>query len=191
MMPSEVNPPIPFRSSMLASAALAIALLLAGFGESAVAQPPGERTIHLQATEMDAYRAADRFPKDFPGATRRAFPQYFGDPDDHSDQGGAPGYYLFLSGEDEFRIGSYMWLPQGDFVVYQGQRITLEMLGVRGTTHQSVLLDPEGKELAGFTVYRGGLEVVDFTVEKVGVYRLICLDHQPTMTLHIHSLPSP
>lgn len=150
----------------------------------------GERRVHLQATEMDAIRAADRFPEGYPHKTREDFPQYFGDPDDHTDRAGAPGYYLSLQDDNTYRIGSYMWLPAQDIIAYQGERLRLEILGVRGDSHRSVILDPDGAEVAAFTVYRGGLEVIDFTAAKAGVYQVICTEHQPTMTAYIHVLPT-
>lgn len=152
-----------------------------------------ERTIYVQATEMDARRAVERDP--FPRETVAKYPEYFGDGEDPFERGGAPGYYLFMTSEDEWRIGSYMFVPQ-EVIAYQGERLTLEIFGVRGGTHGTILEDPEGNRVQEpdgedivFSVHRGELKKIEFTVEKSGIYHLICYDHQPTMVMNIHVLP--
>jgi plastocyanin len=167
-------------------------LLVAACGSDSK-QEPTARTIYVQATELDSTRTLTQ--DQFPQATRDAFPQYFGPANEPATSGGVGGYYLFMSSEQGWRIGSYMFVPS-DVVVYQGDEITLEFLGVRGGHHGNILFDPSNnpvKDSSGneirFDVYRGELKQVTFTAEKRGVYRLVCLDHGPTMTMAIHVLP--
>ena len=69
-----------------------------------------QRTIYIQATEMDARRSTGQDP--FPQETIDAWPDYFGPGDDPFDRAGKGGYYLFMTAEDEWRIGSYMFVPR-------------------------------------------------------------------------------
>lgn len=183
------------RSSWAFIAAVGALFLSAGCGDPLDDEPQraGERTIHVQATEQDAHRATADDP--FPTETIEEFPQYFGDGEDPFDRAGLEGYYLFMTEEDEWRIGSYLFLPQ-EIVAYQGEEITLEVFGVRGSEHGTVLQGPDETVVEGtdgepveFVVVRGGLEAVTFVAEEPGLYRLICYDHPPTMTTNIHVLP--
>jgi plastocyanin len=159
---------------------------LAACGDSAAegsAFQPSDRYIHVQATELDARRTLDQNP--FPQETLDAWPEYFGE----DGTGGAEGYYLFMSGDEEWRIGSYMFLPQ-EMTFVQGDRVTMEVLGVRGSEHETVLAGPDGFEPIQFNVKRGELHSIEFTVDQPGLYQLICLTHPPTMTSNILVLPS-
>lgn len=151
--------------------------------ETGTGLEPSERYIHVQATELDARRSVDQTP--FPKGTLDDFPEYFGD----DGKGGAEGYYLFMTGDDEWRVGSYVYLPQ-EITFIQGDRVTMEVFGIRGNEHHSILVGPEGFDPIEFTVLRGGLEKVEFTVDQPGLYQLICLTHPPTMTTNIHVLPA-
>ncbi len=163
---------------------LGIAAVACG-SDSEASNNPGERTIYLQATEQDARRGVDR--TEFPQHTRDAHPGLFGPADDPFESAGSGGYYLFMTSEDEWRVGSYMYLPQ-EIIAYKGEEITLEILGVRGNQHHSILVDPDGERLDDVNVERGGLHTMSFTADKAGIYELVCADHQPTMTTYIHVL---
>lgn len=182
---------------VVALSGVGVALLLVAAActssEGSVAAEPGERTLYVQATELDARRGLDQDP--FPQDTRDAFPDYFGPADDPFDSAGAPGYYLFMTEEEEWRIGSYMFIPQ-EATVYEGDQVTMEILGVRGGHHGNILVDPDGERVQGpdgndirFDVKRGELHQIEFTADKTGVYQLICVDHTPTMAMNIHVLP--
>jgi hypothetical protein len=176
--------------------AFAAAAALAAYTPShaQVVVESGERTIHVQATELDARRKLAQSA--FPQATRDAFPERFGPSDDPGARGG--GYYLFMTSEDEWRIGSYMFVPQ-EVIAYQGERLTLEIFGVRGGHHGNVLFGPDGKQvnvkaldgsaIEKFDVNRGELHVIQFTADEPGLYRLVCVDHLPTMAMNIHVFP--
>lgn len=151
------------------------------------------RRLHVQATELDARRSTEDTP--FPQQTREEYEEYFGPADEPFTREGQPGYYLFMTEEDEWRVGSYQFLPS-EAIAYKGEDLALEVLGVRGDSHATVLEDPTGGPVVGpdgeeieFTVNRGGLEVIEFTVDQTGLYQLICYDHLPTMIMNIHVLP--
>lgn len=144
---------------------------------------PSDRYIHVQATELDARRTLDQ--NAFPQETLDAWPEYFGE----DGTGGTSGYYLFMSGDEEWRIGSYLFLPQ-EMTFIQGDRVTMEVLGVRGSEHHNVLVGPDGFESIEFTVKRGELHSIEFTVDQPGLYQLHCLTHPPTMTSNILVLPA-
>jgi plastocyanin len=165
--------------------ALVGAAVVACGGDSGAAGNPGERTVYLQATEQDARRGVDQTA--FPQHTRDAYPHYFGPEGEPFESAGMGGYYLFMTSDDEWRVGSYMYLPQ-EMIVYEGERITLEILGVRGNEHHTILVDPDGENVGETTVERGGVHTLQFTAEKPGIYELICVDHPPTMTTYIHVL---
>jgi len=160
--------------------------------DSEAAKDPGERTIYFQATEQDARRAIAQTA--FPQETRDGFAEYFGPADKPTESGGAPGYYLFQTSDTEWRVGSYMFLPH-EIVAYEGEKLTFEILGVRGDEHQMVLTGPDGevaKDTSGKEikplVKRGGLGVVEFVAGEPGVYSLVCTTHAPNMTAYIHVL---
>jgi plastocyanin len=172
---------------------LAGLFLLACGGDGDGKQDPTARTIYVQATEFDSTRTLSQDA--FPQATRDAFPQYFGPATEPATSGGAGGYYLFMTSDTAWRIGSYVFLPS-EAVVYQGDEVTLEFIGVRGGSHGNVLMDPNnnpvkdsnGSELR-FDIKRGEVQKVTFTASKRGIYRVVCADHGPTMSMAIHVLP--
>lgn len=180
------------RGLLVAALGLIGAAAIACSDDSKTSSGPGERTIYLQATELDARRAIEQTA--FPQETRDSFPEYFGPADKPSESGGAPGYYLFQTSDKEWRVGSYMFLPP-EVTAYQGERLTFEILGVRGDEHHIILYGPDGevvKSTGGddvdLVVKRGGLGVVEFAVNDAGMYSLVCVTHSPTMNSIIHVL---
>jgi plastocyanin len=149
--------------------------------EASTGLQPSDRYIHVQATELDARRSFEQDP--FPQATLDQWPDYLGE-----DGRGGAGYYLFDVDGEEWRIGSYLYLPQ-EITFIQGDQVTMEIFGIRGSEHETVLEGP-GLESQHFTVKRGELHQIEFTVDEPGHYQLICLTHQPTMTTNIHVLPA-
>ena len=128
----------------------------------------GERTIYMAAIEPKGSATVDKEP--FPA---EALP--------------AGGGYA-LEGPDEegaWTVETYRWLP-GGITVVQGDKVTLEILGVNGAMHASKV---EGYDIA-FDVKRGQVTTVTFTADKAGVFRIICSTHQPAMTGTLVVLPS-
>lgn len=83
-----------------------------------------------------------------------------------------------------WNVETYQWSP-GTITVVEGDRVTLEILGVNGSSHQSTI---EGYD-TDFEVKRGQLSKVDFTADKPGVFQIICRVHQPSMTGTLVVLP--
>ncbi len=81
-------------------------------------------------------------------------------------------------------MSTYRWDPN-QIIVNQGDEVTLEILGVNGKEHPSVI---EGYDIS-FTVKRGELTSVTFTADKAGVFALRCGIHQPSMVGELIVLP--
>jgi plastocyanin len=180
------------RILLISALGLIGAVAIACGGDSKAAPNSGERTIYLQATELDTSRTLEQ--NAFPQETRDAFPQYFGPADKPEENGGAGGYYLYMSKEDTWKIGSYMYLPQ-EITAYEGERLTLQILGVRGNEHHTILFGPDGEVVTGtdgadtdVVVKRGSLGIVTFAANEPGLYRLVCQTHGPNMGANIHVL---
>lgn len=71
-------------------------------------------------------------------------------------------------------------------VVYQGDKVTLNFVGVQGTNHY---VEVEG--IASFTLTRGQIHTVTFTADKVGTINYSCHLHMPNMHGEILVLPRP
>jgi plastocyanin len=66
-----------------------------------------------------------------------------------------------------------------------GRRVTLEILGVNGAEHPTVI---DGYDIS-FTVKRGQLTTVIFTAGKAGVFEYRCGIHEPSMVGELTVLP--
>ena len=180
-MSTRARPHLPLAA--LAALTLLLAACDTSTTDAETGLQPSERYVHVQATELDARRSFDDDP--FPQGTLDQWPEYFGE----DGRGGAEGYYLFESDEEEWRIGSYLYLPQ-EITLVQGDEVTMEIFGVRGSEHGTFLVDPDGETVEHFTVKRGDLHQIQFTADKAGRWQLTCVDHSPTMTTNIHVLPA-
>lgn len=128
----------------------------------------GERTIYLAAIEPKGSTTVEKEP--FPA---EALP---------------PGGGYVLKDPDDtgtWTVETYRWLP-GEITVVQGDEVTLEILGINGTSHPTVL---EGYDLS-FDVQRGKLTTVTFTADKPGIFRFVCSAHAPSMTGTLVVLPA-
>ncbi len=129
---------------------------------------PGERTIYLAAIEPKGSTTVDKEP--FPDTPLPAGAGYIlKEPDD----------------KGTWTVETYRWLPS-EITVVQGDKVTLEILGINGASHPSRI---EGYDLS-FDVKRGQLTTVTFTADKPGVFRIVCDAHPPTMTGSLIVLPS-
>lgn len=70
-------------------------------------------------------------------------------------------------------------------MVFQGDEITLEILGINGQSHPASI---EGYNL-DFTVKRGQLTTVNFVADKVGTFKIECRTHLPSMVGYLVVLP--
>ena len=83
-----------------------------------------------------------------------------------------------------WEISTYRWDPN-QVIVNQGDEVTLEILGVNGAEHPSVI---DGYDIS-FTVKRGQLTTVTFTADKAGVFVFRCGAHPPSMIGELIVLP--
>lgn len=154
--------PILLVAALVALGGLALGACARGTGLEAA-----ERTIYMAAIEPKGTTTVAKEP--FPTAALPA--------------GG--GYALAEPNErGEWTVETYRWLP-GEVTVVQGDRVTLEILGVNGESHPTRI---EGYGLE-FVVKRGQVTTVPFTADKAGIFRVVCTVHQPTMTGTLVVLP--
>jgi len=98
----------------------------------------------------------------------------------------AGGGYVLKAPDSTGRweVSTYQWQP-GFIVVNQGERVTLEIIGINGTEHLSSL----PPYVDTFTVKRGQLTKVTFTASRAGIFPIVCVNHQPSMTGYLVVLP--
>lgn len=156
------------RAPLLALVALAVLGLSACAGTAAAKLQPGERTVYLTAIEPKGSTTVDKEP--FPEASL------------------PPGGGYGLKPPDDtgtWQVETYVWLPS-EITVVEGDKVTLQVLGVNGSIHPSRI---EGYGVA-FEAKRGQVTTVTFTADKAGVFKIICDAHQPTMTGTLIVLPA-
>lgn len=155
--------------TVLAVAALATASVVA----LGVAQAPAgqaRRTIYLSAIEYKggANISGEAYPPaDEPG-TKPLAPLGGGYGLEEPDSTG------------RWEVESYRWEP-GLVVALEGERITLEIMGVNGARHDAMVVSPSGEEIP-FVVTRGRLTRVRFQADEAGIWRFVCATHPPAMT---------
>ncbi len=96
----------------------------------------------------------------------------------------------FDSGNSKnWRVASYVWTP-GSMVAYEGDKIDLTFFIINGNDHSTWVEGPDGDEVAPeVEMHRGREYSMSFTASKAGTYRLICNEHEPSMTAYIQVLP--
>jgi plastocyanin len=128
---------------------------------------PTNRTFYINTENLEASVNATEEP--FPNSTLPA--------------GG--GYELDPPNErGNWRIETYVFDPS-QIVVYEGDQVTLNILGVRGSVHN---ISVSGY-VDEFELHRGELRIVTFTADRAGTIDFICSVHQPTMHGQILVLP--
>ncbi|MBI2246937.1 MAG: hypothetical protein HYU65_03225 [Armatimonadetes bacterium] len=150
-----------------------IAVVVAAvFGASLLprfASAQATRTIYMAAVE----------PKGGTQATSEAFPTAALPP------GG--GYVLKApDASGRWEVSTYQWQPSF-IVAREGEQVTLEIIGINGAEHVSSL----PPFVNSFTVRRGQLTRVSFTANRAGMFPILCVNHQPTMTGYLLVLPRP
>lgn len=147
-----------------ATIALACAVAFAGAIPGAIAAPdaaqaPRHRTIYIAAIE----------PKGGAHVDQEAFPAQ------PLPKGG--GYVLRKPDEKgRWEVSAYRWDP-GTIVVNQGDRVTLEIVGINGDEHPFTI---EGYWISD-VVHRGRITRVTFMADKAGIFKIICRKHAPAM----------
>lgn len=159
------------RHGIEASAATMLLSLVAAVIAAGSADPTEaasmKRTITMVAVEPKGGTTVDKEP--FPTT---ALPE-------------GKGYELKApNAESRWEVSTYRWDPN-QIIVNQGDEVTLEILGVNGDEHPTVI---EGYDIS-FTVKRGQLSTVTFTADKAGVFEFRCGTHQPSMIGELIVLP--
>lgn len=143
-------------AALLAAAGLAAAC--GGDEEESALPPPQARTIKMAAYELKG--GANVAEEPFPGA---ALPE--------------PGYELKApNDEGRWEVEAYTWLPE-QIVVNQGDQVTLEIIGVNGEEHNSLIENYVDE----FVVRRGQITTLTFTADKPGVFKITCHNHSASM----------
>jgi plastocyanin len=126
-----------------------------------------KRTITMVAIEPNGGTTVDKEP--FPTA---ALPE-------------GEGYELKPADDKgRWEVSTYRWQPN-QIIVNQGDEVTLEILGVNGKEHPTLI---EGYDIE-FTVKRGQLTTLNFTADKAGVFVFRCGAHPPSMIGELIVLP--
>ena len=98
----------------------------------------------------------------------------------------APGDYE-PENPDKFQVATYMFAP-GAMTVAKGDDVSLRMFGVNGDEHEIFIQAPDGtKVVEEFVINRGRELTVNFDADQTGHYKVICINHAPTMTADIFS----
>ncbi|MEE9201856.1 MAG: hypothetical protein V3U31_01515 [Dehalococcoidia bacterium] len=88
-----------------------------------------------------------------------------------------------------WRVATYVWTP-GSMTVYQGDKVSMTFFIINGNKHSTWVESPGGAEVMTETEMNRGREYnLSFTASEAGVYRLICNEHEPTMTAYILAIP--
>jgi hypothetical protein len=128
---------------------------------------PTNRTFYIYTAHPGATANVTEEP--FPNSTLPAGEGYVLNP---PDQGGI------------WRVETYVFDPSL-IVVYEGDQVTLNILGVNGRAHNITV----NGYAEPFELHRGELKTVTFTADRAETIDFICHVHQPTMHGQIIVLP--
>ena len=105
------------------------------------------------------------------------------------------GYGYKAPGFDEdnptnWRVETYIWGP-GNMTAFQGDKIDLHTFILNGNSHMVRVEGPDGSTVVeDVEMNRGRTYNLKFDATQAGVYKLICITHEPTMTADIVVLPT-
>lgn len=160
------------------AAALAIVAGACGQGGQA-AIPAGDRTYFLTGLEYKGststkdLAAPDNDPSKLSDGYRYKKP---GDAD--------------KSDATKWEVSTYRWEP-GVLIGTVGDKINLVSFIVNGDKHNVWVEGPDGKEVVGKVLMNRGREYkTTVTLAQPGIYRVVCEEHDPTMTAYIWALPA-
>lgn len=150
------------RNVLLVATSILAITILAGYAEGKTTSPavtPAKRTVYMAAVEPKGGTTVDKEP--FPNIKLPA--------------GG--GYILTAPDKTgRWEVSTYRWAP-GTVVVNQGDKVTLEIIGINGNAHPVRI---KGYNVTG-VVTRGHITRLTFTADKAGIFKIICDTHQPSM----------
>lgn len=161
-------------------AALGLVALLVGAGGAlyARARHASER-VQAPATARPARRAVWVAAVEFKGeadAGKEPFPAEEPPP--------GQGVRLMAPRRGRWETEVYRWDP-GVIVAYQGDELDLNFWGVNGSEHPAEI-EGYGQR---FTVRRGRLTRVRLVADRVGIFRIVCHTHTPSMVSYLVVLP--
>ena len=142
---------------------------IALLGLSSRAQAAEERVVYLAAIEPKGGVTVDKEP--YPTA--------------ELPQGGGYVKKRPDAASGRWEVSVYQFSP-ATVIVRQGERVTLEMVGINGAKH-SVHIDKYVPNHA--VVKRGEIGRVKFTADTPGIYKIHCEEHQPSMEGTLVVLP--
>jgi hypothetical protein len=88
-----------------------------------------------------------------------------------------------------WRVETYLW-GLGSDTAFQGDKINLHFFIINGNEHEVWIEGPDGSTVVDETMMNRGREYTfEFEASQAGVYRLVCNNHEPTMTAEIVVLP--
>jgi len=157
-----------FAARVLAALVLGVLVFVAVWPAASAAPPPATRTFTMAAVEPKGGTTVDKEP----------FP--------HHPLPEGKGYVLKEPDPKTGRweVSTYRWEPS-QIVVYQGDTVVLEILGVNGDVHPARIEE----YVPGFVVRRGQVTRLTFTADKAGFFKIECTTHQPTMVGYLVVLP--
>ena len=96
------------------------------------------------------------------------------------------GYVLSQPDQKTSRweVSAYVWQP-AQIIVYQGDEVTLEFVGINGAMHPTTI-EALGRS---FTLRRGEAHRLTFIADKIGSFGVVCSTHRPSMTSEVVVLP--
>jgi plastocyanin len=128
---------------------------------------PTNRTFYISTVEPKG--TANTTEEPFPNSTLPAGEGYVLNPPDE---------------EGNWEVETYVFDPLL-IVVYEGDQVTLNILGVNGRAHNITV----NGYVEPFELHRGELKTVTFTADRAGIFDFNCLIHRPTMHGQIIVLP--
>jgi len=88
----------------------------------------------------------------------------------------------------KWEVASYIWSP-GEVTAFKGDTLELNFVVINGNKHTVWIEGPDGATVLEETLMQRGREYKkSVKLAKAGVYRLLCNEHDPTMTAEIVAL---
>lgn len=165
------------KKTVIALSLTLIAVLLLSACAGAKAPPPSERVFNINAIEIKGGTSQAKL------APPTINPETLGKTYSYK----APG--SIKDDPDRWEVGAYQFNPSA-MTVWQGDRVKLVLFVVNGDLHKDHVLDPDGVEVVAEKEHnRGKLYEITFTADKVGMYKLHCMEHKENMAAYITVIP--
>jgi len=159
-------------------AAIAVGIVAVGAASVAVSDSDAKAAVKTRMIYMSAV--------EWKGSTNVSKEAY---PTAPLPSGG--GYESFPPGHPEVASEAGKWAVEtyrfdtGVVAACKGERVVLKIFGVNAKSHEITIPDFD----KNFTVYRGQLATSVFKVNKVGIFPIICITHQPSHRADLVVLP--